>query len=203
MKVIIMNNYINNRLMHNIIAFLLISMNWIFAENYMVCIGPDDQSRNIGTGNIGADNIVHWAGDTVTYYLNDNGAGDGLSTSQTASAVNSAFDAWEDVSTATIVFDSAGFTSSEWAVDGKNVHFWAESAEDSIFTDWGMNAGVYAYTIISINSNEEFTDVDIVFNGKDHTWNVDGSDTDIQAVSTHEIGHMLGPLIRTFSLLFL
>lgn len=173
-----------------IIAVSVLTMvQYALAERYIVNTGPLNQSMSGSFGYIGSDNINHWASLGVDWYLNQNGAGDGLSYAQTSAAVQASFNSWENISTASIDFTARGSTASTWSIDNQNVHFWAESG-DPIYLYIG--GGTLAITVITINSNEEFTDVDIVFNGRDFTWQVNGTNYDIQAVSTHEIGHMIG-----------
>ena len=172
-----------------ILLTVFVFYNATFAERYVVLVGPTQQEDSYTRGYLGSDNICHWASTSVSWYLNSAGAGDGLTFNQTQSAVSSAYSAWQSVSTATITFSYSGSTSSEWAVDGKNVHFWAEDGDDIYdYIDYTV-AGV---TIVSINQNEEFTDVDIVYNGDDYAWKVDGTSMDIQSIATHEIGHKIG-----------
>ena len=176
-----------------ILASLFTLVDPIHAEYYEAKEGPINQYIG-GTlpVSIGWDNILHWASLNVTWYLNSNGAGDGLSFTQTKNAVQAAFDAWENVSTSSIDFTYGGSTANTWSIDNKNVHFWAERGNPIFEPPWNLDSLAGGITIMTFNSYEEFTDVDIVFNGRNWTWKVDGNDYDIQAVSTHEIGHMIG-----------
>ncbi len=161
----------------------------LYGEKYIGLYGPVTQSMSGYLVDIGAENIVHWSGSNVRWMLNSTGAGDGLTFSSTQGAVENGFSSWENVSTADIGFTFVGSTSCTWSYDGDNVIYWAESG-DPIFNYIG--SGALAVTVISINASEEFTDVDIVFNGRDFVWNVNNLDYDIEAVATHEIGHMIG-----------
>lgn len=175
------------------IFFIFIFQPILKAEKYIGRDGPVNQTDWGYKVDIGANNIVHWSSINVSWYLNSNGAGDGLSFNQTKTAVESAFNSWENVSTSLISFDYIGSTSNTWANDGKNVLYWAEAGDPVHDEDYPLyNSGISAVTIITFNASEELTDVDIVFDGRDWTWNIDGNSEDIQAVATHEIGHMIG-----------
>ncbi len=59
------------------------------------------------------------------------------------------------------------------------------------------DVGFIAVALITENDDGFITDVDIVFNGRDHTFSIEENTTpedltDLQAVMTHEIGHLLG-----------
>lgn len=172
-----------------LVGFFLYFSIEIIGEKYAGLDGPAIQSKSSTRVDMGAPNIVHWSNLNVVWKLNSNGAGGGLSFDMTKSAVQNAFDSWQNVTTADISFSYGGSTSNTWNNDGDNVHYWA-GVGDSIFNY--ISSEALAVTVITINSSEEFMDVDIVFNGRDFTWNVDGRNFDIQAVSAHEIGHMIG-----------
>ncbi len=168
----------------------MFAFNKILAEKYIGYNGPQIQIWWGSRVDMGAENILHWIGFNVNWKLNLNGAGDGLTFAQTQSALQNAFNSWQNLPTADISFLYSGSTSNTWSYDGDNVLYWAESG-DPIF-NYLDPSSFLAVTIISFNASEEFLDVDIVFNGRNYTWKIDGNNYDIEAVSTHEIGHMIG-----------
>jgi YVTN family beta-propeller protein len=105
------------------------------------------------------------------------------------------FSAWEEVITSLVAFRNRGtgnFTVSE--SDNRNVVTF-----DNVGThfDSPREAGVIAFTRINWNDSGEMTDTDIVFNGRDFRFSIDGANSeggtlDLQGVLTHEIGHLLG-----------
>jgi len=45
---------------------------------------------------------------------------------------------------------------------------------------------------LDIENNIKRRNADITFNGYDHRWSVDGTQTDIESIALHEIGHFIG-----------
>ena len=138
--------------------------------------------------------FVHWQNELIVgYYVNSNGAGDGITWQQTYSAVSAGFQEWAAAPGSYLSFNGLDSTTSKInASDDKNVFYWAESHSESAYVDWRLTYLTLGMTIYTINAQQELLDVDIIMNGVDFNWNVDGSDYDIQAVATHEIGHMIG-----------
>lgn len=98
---------------------------------------------------------------TNTWYLNSNGAGDGLTFNQTYNAVNNAFNSWENISTSNVDFTYGGDDFDYiWGNDNKNVVFWAELG-DEIY-DLQPQIAHYALTYITVNVNHEITELDII-----------------------------------------
>jgi hypothetical protein len=186
-----MKNYINLPVLVGLMTTFLAFAD-AYSERYIQINAGAGTYHQGAVVPIGADNIVHWSGLTVTWRLNSNGAGDGLTFSQTQSAVQNAFNSWQNVSTSSISFSYGGSTSNTWANDGQNVNFWAESGDPAFGGIPSFGPGVLAITCITINASQEMQDVDVVFNGRDYVWKVDGTDHDIEAVSAHENGHLIG-----------
>ena len=104
------------------------------------------------------------------------------------------FDDWDDVPSAFITFEDEGTTQiSPSATDERNVIFYDETG-NLIAPE---ASGIIAIARLNKLKNGSIVDVDIVFNGRDFTFSIDDDNTpenqvDLQAVMTHEIGHLLG-----------
>lgn len=159
---------------------------------------------------MGFEKILHWhgyqiypqEGQFVDWYLNKNGHAGFQNINNTQSAVDAAFDAWENVTTANIRFVYKDTTSNTWSgSDNKNVHYWApegDAAYDSLFL-----GGYIAVTAITYNNTTgHLIDADVVYNNRDYVWGLsDNWPTwlDIQAEATHENGHLIGIAHSEFS----
>ena len=104
------------------------------------------------------------------------------------------FDDWAAVPSAFITFKNDGPTQiSPLIRDNRNVIFYDETgnligAEDT---------GIIAIARLQWLDNGLIADADIIFNGRDFKFSIDVNNTpenlvDLQAVMTHEIGHLLG-----------
>jgi hypothetical protein len=132
-----------------------------------------------------------WYKDTVQWTVAGNGSDD-LSLGQIETALQAAFDSWEDVNCSYIKFDFGGFQSFN---PNKDIFIrWMENTWDftvadamGVTTNWKMNG-----------PNAGTKKVEIFFNGLNFQWTVTGADdpfsnkVDLQATATHEIGHAIG-----------
>ena len=104
------------------------------------------------------------------------------------------FDDWAAVPSAFITFDDEGTTQiSPSTRDNRNVIFYDETG--NLIAP--QESGIIAIARLNRLPNGLIADVDIVFNGRDFTFSIDDDNTpeghvDLQAVMTHEIGHLLG-----------
>lgn len=132
----------------------------------------------------------------ITYNLNPAGS-DNLTFDQTAQALASSFQSWEDITTSTVAFKRGPDTTiASTGTDNIYQVFWVE---DSTTTSDGLDiSGALAVTRLTTyvggTREGEIVDASTVFNGNQYTWAMDGrlDAMDIQEVATHEIGHAIG-----------
>ena len=131
----------------------------------------------------GRGHQLHWARFPVTYHLvggNIPGGGNG------EQAIHSAFQAWEDASSA-INYDFGGYVGQGMqANDGMNIVYFVNQG-------WPYDPSLAAITFRYFSTGDgHILDADIIFDGENYDWSVGGSNYDIQNVATHEIGHFGG-----------
>lgn len=191
-----------NKILHvsltTILGFCLAWMTSNPAHAYRLIL-IDDGPGTYSAGDrvpLGSGTTVHWEQRSIEFSTHVNGAGDGLTFEQTRGAMEAAYDAWQHVACASVSFRSTGATTATRnATDGLNTTYWAEAGAPEFD---GPNAilspGVLAVTIITIQTHQALSDVDIAFNGRDFNWALSDSPIarDIQDTATHEIGHGLG-----------
>ncbi len=105
------------------------------------------------------------------------------------------FNDWGAVPSAFISFEYEGTAQLEVSGnDNRNLIFYDATGE---LIGAPEGTGVIAFARIINNDDGLITDVDIVFNGRDHQFSIEENNTpedlvDLQGVMTHEIGHLLG-----------
>ncbi len=128
--------------------------------------------------------FAHWyspEGTGLNWFHNTQGQGAGK-----AAALQAALATWTNVTGTSHVLNYAGTTTNSPNFrfnDGINMLFWG--------VDSACGASCLALTMLRINTGEVIAEADILFNAS-KTWNTNGSDYDVQAVATHELGHSLG-----------
>ncbi|MEN8149688.1 MAG: matrixin family metalloprotease, partial [Planctomycetota bacterium] len=153
-------------------------------------IGGVPLRENDGTivqWDLGTPNQPNVIDGRVTYYLDPGGMLDVPTGLDESISVRRAFQTWEDVQTSRIAFveDDSRPARSQDSTDRVNLIMWKER-----YLPPGTLALTFPYS-----QNGILTDVDIILND-DVDWDTSevGRDfvADVQAVLTHEIGHMIG-----------
>ncbi len=132
--------------------------------------------------------LLHWDVRLVPFNLQLHGE-EGVETPLLEEALIRAFEAWGEVPEAGVLFFQ-DFSEADRAAqaDSRNVLFWTEGG-------WKHDATVIALTSINYYPDTGIiADADIDFNGVDYVWTVsdDVVRIDVQAIATHEIGHVVG-----------
>ncbi len=129
--------------------------------------------------------LARWQALPVPYRINETGL-PSLSNGSEFTAIHSAFKTWQDVPTSAVAFVHEGTTEIQnGGNDGTNVI----SFQD---TDFAFGSGTIAVTL-STSTAGRFLDADILFNPNlAFSTSGEGHGFDVQAITTHEIGHFLG-----------
>lgn len=131
----------------------------------------------------------HWSNLPITYYLNNAGSAD-MSLNTLQQVIASSYAAWEEPCCSKFRAQFGGMTASTApANNNKLVLSWEEHNWDPQFGSANVTIGV---TLTSVWNDCTLADGPILFNGVGFTFSSNGSQTDMQSIATHEIGHQLG-----------
>jgi MYXO-CTERM domain-containing protein len=135
-------------------------------------------------------NQTTWPSWPVKYYLDPAGSSD-VAFAQVQSAIQAAFQTWQDVDCCQLTFSYGGTKGYSNSWTGVWVHFTK--------SNWDPSVGdAAAYSLSWKDWNGNITQSEINFNDENLSWTTTGATdffspfSDIQGVATHEIGHTLG-----------
>ena len=161
---------------------------WIGADGYVILTEQNSQGRIV---------TKRWspsrAGAGIPFVVN---AGSfPFPEAEVVRIAQQGFNDWGAVPSAFIEFEYEGTTQVEASGgDNRNVIIYDATGEVV-----GAPEGSGIIAIARVNNNDDgfITDVDIVFNGRDHKFSIEENNTpedltDLHGVMTHEIGHLLG-----------
>ncbi len=177
------------RLAAGVLTLGLVAWTVIPSEAYNM-LGPDSSGRIYGGEFRGCDDaagFAYWTSANISWIHSTAGSGAGK-----ASALQAAMNAWTNVSNAGYVLTYAGTTSTAPSFqtnDGVNTISWGI---DNV--NCAPGSGCLAVTALNVQQTSfgyRILESDILFSDV-YTWNTNGSDIDVQAVATHELGHTLG-----------
>lgn len=140
-----------------------------------------------GTNAGGREVPLRWPAVPVRYYVNDQGV-PGVSASDFQAALGRAFSAWQELPTAAVSYQFAGFTSARPGDgDGMNTLGFRSAPE--------LDRVLAATSFIVDNVSGALLESDVFFNSA-FFWSTSASGTagrvDVESIALHEIGHLSG-----------
>ncbi len=145
----------------------------------------------------------HLGNNSLDYYVNPSGIPNIADENKIVNAVNAAFATWTGIPTANFTFNYVNTTDEQYAhIDGLNLISFSD--DEYLFGDWVLAITAKTLKLGPTDAETQILDADIIFNPafvKHQLWNFGIADYidcagyfDIQSVTTHEIGHILGLL---------
>ena len=165
------------RLVRTLVALILASC----------AIAPASAYLKLGTMINGQTLTARWTTTPVRYFVNDQEPS-GVSAEEFRAAISQGLSAWEAVSSASIRFEFAGFTSAE-PLDDDGMSTMGFLARPD------MERTLAATEFLVDTTTGEIVESDVFFNSS-FAWSTASSGTagryDLQSIATHEGGHFLG-----------
>jgi uncharacterized protein (TIGR02145 family) len=137
------------------------------------------------------------------YYVNPDGVPNVVDPDAIVNAVEASFNTWNGITTANLAFNYVDKTTERYAhIDGENIVSFSDDQYE--FGDWVLAITAKTLQLGATDAETKIVDADIIFNpffANHQEWNFGIADDmpnvgffDIQSITTHEIGHILGLL---------
>jgi MYXO-CTERM domain-containing protein len=131
----------------------------------------------------GEGHALHWGTMPVAYELVVSSVPGGIAGE---AAVGRAFETWSEVSSQYEVRAGDRAVTGDHQYDQRNMVYWLDR-------DWPYDHRLIALTLRYFDrSDGRLLDADVVCNGEDYAWSVDGPGYDVENVLAHEAGHFAG-----------
>jgi uncharacterized protein (TIGR02145 family) len=145
----------------------------------------------------------HLGSNSLDYYVNPTGIPNIADEDKVVNAVKDAFNTWTGITTSNFNFNYVDVTDEQYAhIDGENIVSFSDN--EYLFGDWVLAITAKTLKLGPSDAETQILDADIIFNPvfvKHQLWNFGIADYidcagffDIQSITTHEIGHILGLL---------
>jgi len=153
----------------------------------VACLAVADSAHAYSQFTSGGGTRLHWGSARVRWTVTDRAA-PGVTPAQLQAALARAFKTWEDVPTASVTFEFAGFTSAD---PGEDDNVSVLGFQDHAELERVLGATSFVFDEVT----GEIVEADIYFNTQ-FEWSTaasgDASRFDLESVAVHEIGHLVG-----------
>ena len=175
----------------------------IYGDVITATVTDPDRNTSEFSKAIGGLPDQHLGNNSLDYYVNPTGIPNIADENKIVNAVNSAFNTWTGIPTSNFTFNYVDVTDEQHAhIDGENVVSFSD--DEYLFGDWVLAITAKTLKLGATDAETQILDADIIFNPffvKHQLWNfgiagdlLNPGYFDIQSVTTHEIGHILGLL---------
>ncbi|MEA2560095.1 MAG: hypothetical protein QOH06_1599 [Acidobacteriota bacterium] len=160
---------------------------WVSPSHAYRMIQVSGSGRYTSSNPVTCDDVngfVHWWTTNISF------RGAGVDAARQA-AIQTALNSWTNVAGASHVLSFSGSVSNPYPVNNADGFNSFAFVHDPTSPCTGSCLAITALSILSETPGHEIQEADIVFN-MNQPWSTNGSNYDVQAVATHEIGHALG-----------
>ena len=172
----------NGGKIYSVVFFLLFLLSLIPVLSF---VQSTDQGITIVFEHLDSNNLP------ISLKINEKGSDD-LTFADARDALTASMGRWDNITTSAVNFTNQTTSLNTVSNDGNFILIFNE--DNSILSQGSSTIATTVLTISAVTG--KILDADIVFNGKDFTFNVGGTNSgkniDLESVAAHEIGHLLG-----------